>query len=927
MSFLGMGKKPPAVVTPDRRTIVRFDVAITGRVEPSFGMIRKADQIKKGTFGYFKRVYYLKDVGIELEPYQARTHFQHERTEANAGVLTTSNGNMTTASGVLEVYANRPPSELPHATTGQNASASAGSQDIFLQKKLVAGENLDDAHYVLSADQSTFPSPEPENDTYVMDRTALSTSNHEGTDSSPIETIRPIFIRILVPGTSHKATSTIATNTFCGPAGGTVGTIGLGQYAVKWGGDGLADLFEKYIVPGGDPAVQAYVKRATFRYCEAHRTMSTAHRIQIRPVIYKTPREGKSGSIMFVSEAAEDAQGSSGALTKYLQETSLPTSYKYFAPYHKQPLPTHAAPIRTDANRALRPQIQVSYAVYPTTGEFRDDKFGMEFYPNENISGGVDLFPIRIEWYGVIPTGCTLDAKLYDGELTGDTETELVLQNSGTFTDGGGSTTGGFREYKPVFGKRHYFVKGFLTGPGTKTPIFVSYRVIRSGRAEVVAPGEFTGGTLREFTKIGADGDAQSETASLHISDLAAQLPILSRRGLVPVQVETQYDPADATKHAILFRGYVAKANARRRGSKLKKGMDPPGLAGAAQLAVWPDPAWKDLSLTLVGEWRRIQNTLAPGLWSWANDPNSPTGDPYKVTDAIVDCLHWCGYLDEDIDVPDNSLRLFLSKDLGDYQVEAGANLWDIIHHFARDYLGRWMAYDPCAGTSGRGMWRLLTPPIPPYNNLASFQTTGPDANKLVAFLGSYPVATVSGQKVPSAFIRKNSLDSFVRPPEANLVTVTSTGQGLFENSPDQGTQTAANPRSYNFAHLAPGDPLLPDPTDPDYLPWIEPLAILDNSLSTDEARRYVLRRIYDRVAHGSKVVTFEAPLLLVTDKNDAKQTCPRPLRFYDPVTIDGNQFLVRSVHLAYRKDWIQMAVYECEIPGVVRNGVPVVMN
>jgi hypothetical protein len=78
-------------------------------------------------------------------------------------------------------------------------------------------------------------------------------------------------------------------------------------------------------------------------------------------------------------------------------------------------------------------------------------------------------------------------------------------------------------------------------------------------------------------------------------------------------------------------------------------------------------------------------------------------------------------------------------------------------------------------------------------------------------------------------------------------------------------------------------------------------------------------RRIYDQACHGTKVVPFIAPLALVVDPNDGFQVNPRPLRYYDPVTITDNgavsQWLVRNCNPIYKKDSVQYASYELEAP------------
>ena len=53
------------------------------------------------------------------------------------------------------------------------------------------------------------------------------------------------------------------------------------------------------------------------------------------------------------------------------------------------------------------------------------------------------------------------------------------------------------------------------------------------------------------------------------------------------------------------------------------------------------------------------------------------------------------------------------------------------------------------------------------------------------------------------------------------------------------------------------------------------------------------------------------APLVLVTDATDTKQTNARPLRLGDEVTVDGLEGIVYSVDIDYSSDRYQKAIYE----------------
>jgi hypothetical protein len=105
------------------------------------------------------------------------------------------------------------------------------------------------------------------------------------------------------------------------------------------------------------------------------------------------------------------------------------------------------------------------------------------------------------------------------------------------------------------------------------------------------------------------------------------------------------------------------------------------------------------------------------------------------------------------------------------------------------------------------------------------------------------------------------------------------------------------------------------DPTHPDYIGYEVPLLYIDPNLSTEAAVKWIARRLYDVMAHAIKGIRFTAPLLLVTDSSDTYQKRPRMLRYYDPVLVDGIQFLVRSCNPSYKKDGMQFATYELEAP------------
>lgn len=169
-------------------------------------------------------------------------------------------------------------------------------------------------------------------------------------------------------------------------------------------------------------------------------------------------------------------------------------------------------------------------------------------------------------------------------------------------------------------------------------------------------------------------------------------------------------------------------------------------------------------------------------------------------------------------------------------------------------------------------------------------------------------------------FVR-GTLSTWTDAPEGNLVLVTGSGQ-LGSIGRDKVSAWAANPVSFDVRDLGLADPQGPDPDHPDYLGHMVPIYVLDPAIaggsdaeSNERAAKWVCRRVYDIACHGVRRMTFEAPLLLVTDPLDEFQSNPRPLRWYDPVYVDSTIFLVRSCNPTYVKDGVQMATYELESP------------
>jgi hypothetical protein len=357
----------------------------------------------------------------------------------------------------------------------------------------------------------------------------------------------------------------------------------------------------------------------------------------------------------------------------------------------------------------------------------------------------------------------------------------------------------------------------------------------------------------------------------------------LGVRASIPFRIETSYDPNDQSKRSILFRGYAQRTDGTQKGT--------PGR-------VYPSPNWREYEITGTGMWMRLQTTLIPNRWLlWSPD----TFLPYAISDSIRASLNWAGLSNDMLDIFPSPITFFPSPGLQhpDLTVEIGTTVSQFIEDSLTKYTNWYMVFEPNAGP--RGMWRTRTLPTPPYTNLWSFVTSTP-AGKLTGHPGSYGTNT--------SFIRHGTFRSYVIPPAANAIRVV----GLDDPSNDGQHQITRWALNYNSASFSPAHPASPT-LNPDYLGYLLETIVVDPTLWGEKAVNWVTRRLFDNLCHGYLVYEFDAPLALMVDPTDfiadpnnpyyltkfynpVNQTyfaAPRPLRYGDPVLLNGLQFMVRS--------------------------------
>jgi hypothetical protein len=272
------------------------------------------------------------------------------------------------------------------------------------------------------------------------------------------------------------------------------------------------------------------------------------------------------------------------------------------------------------------------------------------------------------------------------------------------------------------------------------------------------------------------------------------------------------------------------------------------------------------------------------------------------------------------IDIADLEARFFTTGNGIHQTIDALAEIGSTIITFLEEYLGHFLVFDENSGDNGK--WKLIAPSVAPYTPKAEFVFSvdgiGPAHSRLTA----EPPSDIAGRRI--AYIKKGTFKSWVKPPEANVIIASGAFKTTPTGVPEYLYQVVPNYKSADFGNG------LVDPTHPDYLGRIVPLYVMlpelasfplkiDNGDIQHVALNWIGRRIYDVAAHAIKTVTFEAPLVLIEHEENVGTpvTKFRPLRYYDPVLVDGETFLIRNVNPTYTKDFHQMAVYECEAPRI----------
>ena len=930
---------PDFGITKNRRTRVylyppRYDI-----VESPYFVERQASEIGRDVANNrdANKVMLIDQVGWVVKNLWEDLSLEVERTEVSTS-LGTADVTMPAIYTLIDEW-KKPPTSMVDILTGASTSIAATGSSKF-RKRVGASTSWNQTITDVYTFPNTYQSTLVNDNSLAMDK-VLITNTNDAKDGD-------LLFRFWTPGATSDTPQLLYQLGFCGPASAPLGPVvdtsgsttksklrGMGQYCLNIYGNGMCELFERLYddLAGGDPQLQyKWTSRITFRYADNSK-VEKEQWIKIYKFVLGASTDGICGKLIFVSkegaaEAVTDIAGGQGiskvGQLKAIDGAGNPT---YNAPSlsDTDDCSTYLTGIRLSVRRDIRGSFNILRAAKPTSATIVDDPISLPISPYASgwTSTMAHMGEFTVAWGATLPSGAGIDVKMYRC----DTGAELPT----------GTTSGtSFKTYRFVqpnstaAAQTTYYAKMFFTTNGVNSPIFKGYRVYSDGRY-VTSGTTAEVGLPRGVNIVGAERDPKGNNMHLMLADPYNSFTSLRTNASIPIRVTIDTDPdvSPNTARTTIFRGFTTDATATRKVRAIQ------GNSTTGPTAI----TWYDYNVQAVGMYQRLGELVNP-----LNMPlyNLQTGQPFKLTDVIKLLLTGAGFLSTDAgisaaaamqDIPDLDTVLFTKGGGYHEQIDILTELGKTTLTLIDEYLGHFLIFDENDGDYGK--WRLIAPSVAPYTVMATFGGT-PDtiAGKIIpTSWRAWQNETLttgyanSGEVIPGGFIKKNTLKSRVRRPAGNVI-IASAAMKTTPNGVDKLLfQVLPNFVSADFGNG------LVDPTHPDYLGRIIPVYVMlpqlqsmvasrdDESSSVTEgsyasaALNFLARRAYDIAVHAVKLVTFEAPLVLVEHENDP--TKKRPLRYYDPILVEGELFLVRNVNISYRKDFHQMAVYECEAPRI----------
>lgn len=849
--------------TTGRKVHVIFDENRNYVSDPAIDYFRPANMMFRGAGANKAKLKY--DMGWRVASVMEELSLAAETTITPLTSFLYPGNGLTTTTAILAKTISLVPdnAEYPGILTG--ASGSVSSNYTIFTKSISASGDWGDVD--LSADKSAYPFAYDDyllnEDVYSMDRIAVTEDN-----DSPE---KGIVFSISGYGSSVSMVGEIARLYFCGPSG----KLGKGEYCLVIRSSGsYSDLYEK--LTDNTWKKVANLGNINPSFSSTGNMTIAITKSQCSPVNgtngYITIRVWDGLIDEFIVSAVAFIEQYKDSAEQLADKKEGVFIYKINGPKGQ---PSHSVPIRVDLRRDVNANMSLAWYKWEASKpiEVKDHPIVIPFKPNES-----EEHPLTVTVHSCIPEGTAIDftVKNYD------TDTELTVVES--------DLDNKWKKVTLPTDCRKIQIHYSITISENASPRILGCRLERAALLFESDTTEFEPGDLDhpgsfvESMEINYDKDLSQESASFVIFDPLNTLDVLHTRASINVRIEIEYPIPDseATERCVIFRGLMNRANRRI----LKPIQDSVVEGGSIY------------QCNCRGLAQILQENFVDSPYPSLTE--SDTGNPYKVTSLVKALIARSGF-DEatSFDFPDLSTRIFATPLEYSQSLDMLDNVLDVISTYVRDYLLYFLVRDEVQGTNGK--WKLAKIPVSPYTELATFKTGD------ITGLQHWP-------KDNEYQIRAGTYTSYVKPPEGNWLLVSSIG-AWDENSYQIFKTLLINRKSYNVN----GEPTA-DTSSPDYLGRRVPIYVIDPALNSGEndvqvsnAVRYLARRIAQLSFLGLKMVSFEAPFVLIDHETEVNKK--RPLRYYDPILVDDQTFLIRSITLVVKKSAVMYSTYECEAP------------
>lgn len=780
--------------------------------------------------------------------------------------------------------------------TGVPLGSQAASGDNFYSKNVKAGDDWSSSQYANTTDQSSYGKPsDPE--MVPLDRVYTGNYNFQPNDA--------IYLRVIIPELAGAASiGALFRVYFCGiPSQPNGGSVGTGEYACSFFGDGTAYLWEKVVSSG------AWTQRLNFIWSPPHQVAKSAHYIAISSDAHLDAQGNWKGRVItFQCSGVSNILATIAGIAAGLVPGTTTTTYA--VPDNGSTKAVTSVPPRLDVRRDVTLLFQPTYSKYSASGALQTQTWTT---PRSMGSvGGIDPL-IYVRLYGAFPTiGSVSSIALYDS-------TGVACTPSGPLTVTAEWVTQGFQRNAA---QQSYYaiINTAPDGPASHSPIIQRVAFTRLG---VVSPGTSTpftmpAGTVTDYSVGGASYDPTTASGMIGVISYQDGFTVASNGVLDPiapltkqsgksVRIEVNGLPANGLGNttSTLFLGKGRRLRRARRGVKRIKPLTNP-LAGGATQEAWPSETWWAGKWELDGLWKRLVQSKTTATWNFA-DKDPATGNIYTVqkmvqlllTNSGLPTTMYDGGADTGITIqadPNDKNQAFT--------VEVFTPAVEFCQQQVRDYFGATFVVDANATNGGGstdkyGCLRLKFPPRPysanTYLPLAQFvdAPNWTSALNRVMNLNAYAAYTrADGHTVPTCPVLQGTQEIHDEAPEGNCVAVFGTAAANYTGNLQQvsgNTNLWAAIHNWPAAQFYDSQPIAVDPTHPDYTDGTPNLIIVvDPTLNTQGAVNFATRRMFDMACHRRLYMRFEAPVVMVTDPLDTLQVRMRPLMVGDCVYYAG---------------------------------------